>query len=248
VRQDWFAAELLEEAQRCSGVESFRRWALERLQVDTPFDSAAFPSFPLAGPPVHLHKEQFLHLHRLLILDPLRYRGGMDKGTRVAEQQGAYLDTEVFTSGERRELPFYADVVRPQGVTSMIVGKVSFRGQVHGNIYLCRHGAGTGLRGHHLRRIRSRVALIALAEAALPVVRHYRDEPATGSVLDRLTARERAIAEYVSRGFRNHDVAAVLGTSHHTVRNQLAAIFDKLGIDSRSELAALYERTRPRLH
>jgi DNA-binding CsgD family transcriptional regulator len=53
-----------------------------------------------------------------------------------------------------------------------------------------------------------------------------------------LTGREKQIVELVARGLRNAEIAALCGTSCHTVRNQLAIIFTKLDVSTRSELVA----------
>ncbi|HZJ62574.1 MAG TPA: helix-turn-helix transcriptional regulator [Kofleriaceae bacterium] len=55
--------------------------------------------------------------------------------------------------------------------------------------------------------------------------------------------REHEIASLVGNGLRNQDIARLLGTSPHTVHNQLATIFRKLTLSGRAELAALYART-----
>ena len=54
-----------------------------------------------------------------------------------------------------------------------------------------------------------------------------------------LSTREEEIFEYLCRGFRNGDIAAALGTSPHTVRNQLARLYRKVGVCTRSELVGL---------
>jgi DNA-binding CsgD family transcriptional regulator len=59
---------------------------------------------------------------------------------------------------------------------------------------------------------------------------------AVGAVL---SAREAEIFEYLCRGFRNGDIAEALGTSPHTVRNQLARLYRKAGVCTRSELVGL---------
>jgi DNA-binding NarL/FixJ family response regulator len=51
-----------------------------------------------------------------------------------------------------------------------------------------------------------------------------------------LTARERRIVELVAKGLRNEDVARHLGLSEKTVRNQLTAVFEKLGVRDRLQL------------
>jgi DNA-binding NarL/FixJ family response regulator len=55
---------------------------------------------------------------------------------------------------------------------------------------------------------------------------------------DTLTPAERQVVLAVLAGFSNADIAQARGSSPRTVANQLAAIFRKLGVRSRAELAA----------
>jgi two-component system nitrate/nitrite response regulator NarP len=52
-----------------------------------------------------------------------------------------------------------------------------------------------------------------------------------------LTPRERDLVELVRQGLRNRDIGAKLGVTEGTVKVYLHAIFDKLGVDNRTELA-----------
>jgi two-component system nitrate/nitrite response regulator NarP len=52
-----------------------------------------------------------------------------------------------------------------------------------------------------------------------------------------LTRRERELIELVRQGLRNRDIAAELGVTEGTVKVYLHAIFDKLQVDNRTELA-----------
>lgn len=52
-----------------------------------------------------------------------------------------------------------------------------------------------------------------------------------------LTRREWQVAEGVSRGLRNRDIALTLGIREKTVKAHLSSIFSKLGVRSRMELA-----------
>jgi len=54
-----------------------------------------------------------------------------------------------------------------------------------------------------------------------------------------LSIAERRVATLVSKGCRNQEIAARLGKGITTVKSQLGAIFGKLGITSRTQLAAL---------
>ena len=53
--------------------------------------------------------------------------------------------------------------------------------------------------------------------------------------------RECRIIELVAEGLKNSEVAAVLGTTEHVVKNYLRVIYDKLGLWNRVELALWYE-------
>lgn len=52
-----------------------------------------------------------------------------------------------------------------------------------------------------------------------------------------LTPRERELVDLVRQGLRNRDIASQLGVTEGTVKVYLHAIFDKLGVDNRTELA-----------
>jgi len=52
----------------------------------------------------------------------------------------------------------------------------------------------------------------------------------------RLSPREAEVAELVLRGYRNPDIAASLGIASSTIKRHLTRIFDKIGVDSRTQL------------
>jgi two-component system nitrate/nitrite response regulator NarP len=52
-----------------------------------------------------------------------------------------------------------------------------------------------------------------------------------------LTPRERELVDLVRQGLRNRDIGARLGVTEGTVKVYLHAIFDKIGVDNRTELA-----------
>jgi two-component system nitrate/nitrite response regulator NarP len=63
--------------------------------------------------------------------------------------------------------------------------------------------------------------------------------------LEALTPRERQIAEHVGRGLRNRAIAAALAMSEGTVKVYLHTIYQKLGIENRTELALLAHNRKP---
>lgn len=62
-----------------------------------------------------------------------------------------------------------------------------------------------------------------------------------------LTGAERDIAQWVLLGESNKRIAERRGTSARTVANQIAGIYQKLGVTSRAELAARASRRRAEL-
>jgi pimeloyl-ACP methyl ester carboxylesterase/DNA-binding CsgD family transcriptional regulator len=58
-------------------------------------------------------------------------------------------------------------------------------------------------------------------------------------VFPQLTAREAEVLERVARGLDNAQIAADLGISEKTVRNNITHIFDKLGVPNRSQAIVL---------
>jgi two-component system nitrate/nitrite response regulator NarP len=65
-------------------------------------------------------------------------------------------------------------------------------------------------------------------------IRAVKERAATGPSL---TPRERDLVELVRRGMRNREIAEELGVTEGTVKVYLHALFDKLAVDNRTELA-----------
>lgn len=101
---------------------------------------------------------------------------------------------------------------------------------------------------HRVRRTHARVARLpttlttatnTTASAASPALAEA--ELLSGSDL---TETETRVAEAVSRGLSNKDVAAELGISYRTVEMHISHILQKKNISNRVELALLIERER----
>jgi DNA-binding CsgD family transcriptional regulator len=56
---------------------------------------------------------------------------------------------------------------------------------------------------------------------------------------DELTVREAEILERIAQGLDNAQIAAHLGLSEKTVRNHITRIFDKIGVENRSQAIVL---------
>ena len=86
----------------------------------------------------------------------------------------------------------------------------------------------------------------ALRELGHPVHRRGAPAAAAASGLDRLTAREREVAELVADRLRNREIAERLFLSEKTVERHVSRILSKLGAGSRVDVARTVERARAR--
>lgn len=55
-----------------------------------------------------------------------------------------------------------------------------------------------------------------------------------------LSKRELEIIRLVSLGLKNSEVASEVGTTEHVIKNYLRVIYDKTGMNNRTELALWY--------
>jgi len=55
------------------------------------------------------------------------------------------------------------------------------------------------------------------------------------------TEKERQVIELVAQGLKNDEVAQKIGATEYAVKNYVHAIYDKLGLWNRVELALWYE-------
>jgi DNA-binding CsgD family transcriptional regulator len=233
---------ILSLAQDCGDEQSFLAAALAELARAVSLDSALLALSPGDPRPAEINKREFLPLMKLMVNHPERYLPGLAKGRDAAARFGAYLDSEVYSSVERRELAFFRDILGPQRVTSQIVASVRFRGQQTALLHLCRHDRGKPFSRDDLELIRQVLPLLALGQAAHRAYDLHPPEVPSEEPRDRLeslTPREQEIVRYLCRGLRNREIATVLGSSPNTVRNQLTKVFAKLGVESRTELVAL---------
>jgi DNA-binding CsgD family transcriptional regulator len=249
----WIASLVAEASAYRTDLLELRRWLLRRVGEIVPYESAVYLPHPVqSGVPAAVNKEHARALHGLYAARPAHYARGLHKGKLAAAAgRGAYLDTDVYTARERDRLPFYRDIVRPQGIRAQLHGLVTFHGHTYGSIFLCRHGRVGAFEGRDVETLRELLPPLALVHAAwtgaseppAPYVANDVPEPeshlADAAALDRLSPRERTIADYAARGLRNAEIAAALGTSPHTVHNQLAAIYRKLEVTGRVELTAM---------
>ena len=63
--------------------------------------------------------------------------------------------------------------------------------------------------------------------------------PSIRSAAGRLSERDIALLRLLAAGHSNKEISAALGLAESTIKNQLGALFDRLGVNDRTQ-AALY--------
>jgi DNA-binding CsgD family transcriptional regulator len=227
-------------AQVAASLQDVELDALRMLERVAGFDSAIYVElWPQIGSSASINKEPYAHLLARYRAKPERYQPSLQKGRLVARAVGAYVDTDVYSGRERDRLPFFAEIIRPQGIRGQLVAAVSFNGRQIGSIHLCRHGH-SDFKARDVSRLTPRLPAIALAQAAFGTRPEGRAE-SLRQRLDQLSAGEREVALRVAQGLGNREIAEALGISPFTVRNRLSRVFDKVGAWSRTELAVWIE-------
>jgi DNA-binding CsgD family transcriptional regulator len=237
-----WSAELAERARRLSSAAEFRGLALATCRRLVPSDRGVFTEVRRQGTVTALDVDR----ESLDIIDHCerniaRYASDVRPVYQASRDSGGCLDCEVYSSRDRRELPFFCDIVRPQGVRSTIVLIPRWRGEMLGMLRLERTH-GQPFRARDLTRA---LSLLPTIELGLAAFRFSADRGNEGAApLGCLSPREAEVARHVARGLTTAQIALLLGTSPMTVRNQISRIFDKARVASRAELATWLSHQR----
>jgi DNA-binding CsgD family transcriptional regulator len=149
------------------------------------------------------------------------------------------IDVDILPARRRDFLSMYRELHRPHGVTVFTT-----------SVWSNRFGGFGFQLARASKRGRFTPRQIALVSAVCPQLKLaealWISNDQTSSSFDlsfedwaedcSLTTRERTVAQLVARGLKNPEIAALLGSSRLTVRNQIGAIFRKAGVSTRAEL------------
>jgi DNA-binding CsgD family transcriptional regulator len=238
---DNLLGELIERAQAEATATGLRRASLELFQKAAQSETALLSpvqseAAPVVDPVGWTGIGQDSTLARIVDraernLD--RYLPDLEKTIVACNSKGGCNSTHIYSSRERQELRFFREVMIPQRVSCALAFVVRFRGRVVGRLVLQRHDRGRSFDDHEFEAARRLVPAFGLILAASDAGLFATPQPAYS-----LPRREAEIAQYVARGLSNREIAAIVGTSHLTVRNQVSRIFQKTDTSSRAELAA----------
>jgi DNA-binding CsgD family transcriptional regulator len=146
------------------------------------------------------------------------------------------VDIDLLSARRRDHLSLYHQFLRPEKVT--VFATVVWRDE-HGvsGFNLARTGRGARFAACELHTIERLLPAIRLADAFVGL--RPREESPSFDVWAAdvgLSAKEREVTALVVRGLTNGEIAALLGVSRNTVRNQLVSVFRKADVSTRAEL------------
>lgn len=218
-------------------------WLQRTIGFDTSYIGAASPDAPSSEPKftgISAPNVSKCEAH----ID--RYWGDLTALNSAASRAGgAVHDQDVFPLRVRDRMPFYREVVQNLGIRATAASVLMAQGRVVGCLYLGRTSRGARF-DKELSLLRGALPVLSLGERLFELVAEAEGEPAREFVSGvAFTRREEEVLEHLVRGLTNRQIAARLGSSPFTVKNQVATMLAKAGARSRAELA--YFATRSKL-
>src|SRR5262249_28035466 len=138
--------ELVGEAHGLGGINQFRELAIHQLARALPCDLTSFATLGMG-----FHNEVAPFLLPLFLHPEHYYEPGQIRARAIRDPfDYAFIDVVEFTPQERDRLPFFRELLQPNGVTSSIHTITHFAGRASGFIHLFRSGRGHPFREDEL--------------------------------------------------------------------------------------------------
>lgn len=143
-------------------------------------------------------------------------------------------DGSVFAPDEWRACPLYEQAAAPFGFEHYLVAPIVGRNGLAGALTLARAERARGFAEAELTAISNATTHLSVALAHL---RHC--DRGVEAAVSSLNVRERHIAMFTAKGLTNVEIARQLQVSENTIKKNLKAMFVKLDVSTRAELAWL---------
>ena len=150
---------------------------------------------------------------------------------RVTARSGAATDREVLGRALARTR-LHREIVAPSGGTESLFVGCHFGGAHLGTLMIGRLGRRFTRAEREVARALSPVLSLALA-CRRPARELHEVAP--------LGPTERELLSYLKLGYSSRQIALARGTSFFTVRNQLSALYRKLGVANRTEAVGRFD-------
>ncbi len=167
------------------------------------------------------------------------YRPQLQTWCELTKGNRAVIDTEVYSTRERRRIALYCDVVSPARIKSILGCPLSVGGRLVGLIYLYRTGLGRPFSEDQARALDPILSGLAHAELRLaePAGLRFAQE-----VKDSLLPSLRPVFVQLLTGKTEKEIAARLNLSARTVHKYTEQIYRHLAVNSRPEFMARFLR------
>ena len=152
----------------------------------------------------------------------------------AARKTGCAVDSQVLGSRFTRSR-YYREIAAPQRSAAAAIIVLEVRERVLGAFIL---GRRRGFSAQEVRVLQALSPALALGLASFAKPSSFALPCGSGPEPARLTPREQEIAEYVALGYTNEQIGIACGIAATTVRNRLAALFERLQVGSRAELVS----------
>lgn len=183
-----------------------------------------------------------------------RYRHDLRKvWGSLALHRHVGIDRELAPENVRDEMPLFREYIYPWGIrTSLVVG-IAVPQRACFIIGMGRGGPGASFSESQIEAIRPLYAVLASAtEILYGRQAHYEVQPppSSGSYpssqapIDRLTKRQREVADLAILGLPYSEIAGALKIQVQTVKNHMRQVFHVTGTRNRAELGVLLRRGR----
>jgi DNA-binding CsgD family transcriptional regulator len=162
---------------------------------------------------------------------------------QFAQRRGGVLIDDEVLGSELQRRRYYEVFMRPHRGHSTLFGFLVPRGVPLGELVLGRTGASSRFQAADEALLRQLIPTLSVAAASFSVQPAPNGAPAgrPSSIREaaKLTKRQYEVLQYLALGYTNAQIACALGTRERTVRNQLSAAYEKLGVSSRAEAVAV---------
>ena len=223
--------ELASVAAAAPDLFSFAEEVLDRCQRAVGFD-VAYHAIVSDAPALAARRGFSDARVRLLVERGADYTRELMPVKRAAlARDGVAIDSEVLSARERERLAYFVEMMAPDGGRHALIALGVLGRRVVSATMLGR--CGSSFSPEDVRALTAIVPVLGLGSAA-----HSRAVTTAFASVD-LTPRERDLVDYVALGLTNSQIGMALGTSPRTVRNQLSALYARVGASNRAELVAL---------
>lgn len=169
------------------------------------------------------------------------YRSDVTQWCDLSKGARAFIDTEIYSTSERRKKALYADVVEACGVRSIMGCPLTIQRETIGLVLLYRTGRARPFKADQAMSLDPLLPGLAMAELALS---RPSPEARVRAMVARLPSRHRALLDELLTGKSEREIAETLALSNRTVHKYTEQIFRVFGIKSRAALMAHFVNRR----